>query len=133
MPKKTHSPRQRMLRAGLLSCAAGCALPALAIQIDTGAPDVTIRWDNTIRLNAGVRTGKPDSRILNNPNYDESDGKFGRGDFVTKRLDLLSELDVSYKNDFGARVSAAGWYDASYDDTSVHTTVPGYTSSYNNN
>ncbi|BDT69266.1 hypothetical protein os1_34560 [Comamonadaceae bacterium OS-1] len=132
MPKKTHSPRQRMLRAGLLSCAAGCALPALAIQIDTGSPDVTVRWDNTIRLNAGVRTGKPDSRILNNPNYDESDGKFGRGDFVTKRLDILSELDVSYKNDFGARVSAAGWYDASYNDTSVRTNVPGYTSSYNN-
>lgn len=113
MHKKTLPTRYRLLRAGLLGCVAGCALPALAIEIDTHVPDLTVRWDNTIRLNAGVRTGKPDSRILNNPNYDESDRKFGRGDFATKRLDVLSELDVSYKSDFGARVTAAGWYDAS--------------------
>jgi hypothetical protein len=107
--------------------------PAMAIEIKTDNPDLSVRWDNTIRANVGVRTDKPDTRILNNPTYDESDGKFGRGDLVTKRLDVLTELDVNYKNSFGARISGAGWYDEAYSDTSVRSTVPGFASSYFNN
>jgi hypothetical protein len=125
-------PRQPLLHAGLALCAAGCAAPAWSIEIDTGNPDLTLRWDNTARVNLGVRTDKQDQRILNNPTYDESDGKFGKGDFVTKRLDVLTEFDLKYKNSFGVRVSAAGWYDNAYRDTSVRSTVPGFASSYFN-
>lgn len=127
-----HRLPRSLLRAGLLGCAAGCALPAAAMSIDTGNPDLSLRWDNSVRINLGVRTEAQDRRILNNPTYDESDGKFGRGDFVNKRLDLLSELDLNYKNTAGARLSAAGWYDAAYRDTRVRSTVPGFASSYFN-
>jgi hypothetical protein len=33
---------------------------------------------------------------------------------VSNRLDILSELDVVYKNKHGMRVSVAGWYDDAY-------------------
>ena len=38
--------------AAALACLA-CAMPAHAIEIDTGNPDVVLRWDNTLRYNLG--------------------------------------------------------------------------------
>ena len=134
-----HKPLQLTVRkpravlGGTLAATLMLATPAMAIEIKTDNPDLTVRWDNTIRTNLGVRTDKPDTRILNNPTYDESDGKFERGDFVTKRLDLLTELDANYKNTFGARVSAAAWYDDAYSNTTVRSRVPGFATSYFNN
>jgi hypothetical protein len=29
--------------------------PAVAFQIDTGDPELQVRWDNTVRYNLGVR------------------------------------------------------------------------------
>lgn len=136
MNQRLFQPNARSPRAvlgGTFAATLMLAAPAMAIEIKTDNPDLSVRWDNTIRANVGVRTDKPDTRILNNPTYDESDGKFGRGDLVTKRLDLLTELDVNYKNSFGARISGAGWYDDAYSDTSVRSTVPGFASSYFNN
>ncbi|MDB5885923.1 MAG: hypothetical protein JWR74_2094 [Polaromonas sp.] len=131
-PQKFTARRPRRVFGGTLVTTLMLASPAMAIEIKTDNPDLTVRWDNTIRANVGVRTDKPDSRILNNPNYDESDGKFGRGDLVTKRLDVLTELDVNYKNSFGARVTGAAWFDDAYSDTSVRSRVPGFSTSYFN-
>jgi hypothetical protein len=103
---------------------------AAAVDIDTGIPNLKLRWDNTLRYNLGARAERPDQRILNNPSYDESDGKFGRGDVVTNRLDLLSEIDLNYRSLAGARVSAAAWYDRAYEDRSVRSLVPGFQTSY---
>lgn len=130
---QTKSRRSRAGIGGTLVTSLLLAAPAMAIEIKTDNPDLTVRWDNTIRTNLGLRTGNADSRILANPTYDESDGKFGKGDFVTKRLDVLSELDLNYNNSFGARVSGAGWYDDAYSDTSVRSRVPGFATSYFNN
>lgn len=132
----TKIGRYRPEGAGLRRAIAALSLagagfsPALAVELDTGVPELKLRWDNTLRYNLGVRAERPDQRILNNPTYDESDSKFGRGDVVTNRLDLLTEIDASYRNQFGVRVSAAAWYDNAYSNTSVHTVVPGYVSSY---
>lgn len=101
-----------------------------AVEIDVGNPDIRLRWDNTVRYNLGVRVEEQDDAIMNNPTYDESDGKFEQGDVVTNRLDVLTEIDLSYKWYFGARVSAAGWYDDAYDDRSVESNLPGYATSY---
>ena len=35
---------------------------------------------------------------------------------MSQRLDVLSELDVTYKQKAGFRVSANSWYDHAYDD-----------------
>jgi hypothetical protein len=90
---------------------------AHALPIDTGNDDLKVRWDNTLRYNLGVRAQKQDNAILNSTSYDDSDAKFKRGDVVMNRLDVLSELDADYKGRFGARLSAAGWYDHAYSDT----------------
>lgn len=131
MIKRRFVPGRRCAAVGGgLAAALAMAPPAMAIDVDFGNPDVTARWDNTVRANLGMRMEKQDPRILANPNYDESDGKFKKGDLVTQRLDLLSEFDVDYRKNFGFRVSGAAWYDHAYHDTSVHTSVPGYVSSY---
>ena len=33
---------------------------------------------------------------------------------VSTRLDVISEMDVIWKDDFGFRVSGSGWYDPQY-------------------
>ena len=114
--------------AGL--CAAGAAN---AVEFDVGNPDFALRWDNTVRYNIAVRAEGKDPKIANAANSDESDNKFDRGDVVNNRLDLLSELDLVYKGKMGFRVSAAGWYDAGYNDHNVPTAAAYANSSYDNN
>ena len=104
-----------------------------AAEINTGNPDIALRWDNTVRYNIAVRAEGKDPKIANAPNSDESDNKFDRGDVVNNRLDLLSELDLVYKSRMGLRVSAAAWYDAGYNDHSVPTAAAFANSSYDNN
>jgi len=94
---------------------------ALAFEIDSGNPDVRVRWDNTIKYSAAARvSGRSDRLVADdasanqlNINLDDGDRNFSRG-LISNRLDLLSELDVSYKSRFGARVSGAAWYDSVY-------------------
>jgi hypothetical protein len=96
--------------AGALSAGA-----ALAFEFDTGNADLSARWDNTVRLNYAVRTAGRDPKIANSALADEGDYRFDRGDAVAERIDLLSEFDLVWHKRFGARVSAAAWYDGAYD------------------
>ena len=125
--------KQRRLRARLaLVVLVGQGGVAVAASIDLPDSDYRLRWDNTLRYNLGMRMENQDRRIMNNPSYDESDGKFDKGDVVTNRVDILSEIDFAYRKEWGARVSAAGWYDQAYHDTDVRSQVAGYQSSYDN-
>jgi len=125
------SGRKSLVLSGLALAVMGQVGGVMAMDIDVGNPDLRLRWDNTVRYNLGVRTEGQDHKIMNNPNYDESDGKFDKGDIVTNRLDLLSEIDLSFRDQYGARLSAAAWYDDAYHDTDVKSNVPGYSTSYN--
>jgi len=110
-----------VVRGVAAAVALACAGGAHAFQVDTGNPDLRVRFDNTVRYTLGTRIEGQDQGLMRNYVYDEGDSKFDRGDVVTNRLDLLSELDVSYRNQFGARVSAALWYDKAYDDHDVRS------------
>lgn len=103
---------------------------ALAAAIELPNSDYRLRWDNTLRYALGMRMEDQSRRIMNNPSYDESDGKFDKGDIVTNRVDILSEIDFSFRKEWGARVSAAGWFDQAYHDDSVRSHIAGYQSSY---
>lgn len=83
-----------------------------AASFDVGVPGLKVTWDNTIKYSNAFRVKSQDSTLLSNPNADDGDRNFDRG-LISNRLDLLSELDVKYQN-FGARVSGAGWYDTVY-------------------
>ena len=89
---------------------------AHAFEIDTGNPDLVMRWDNTVRYNLGMRAQDQNKEILGNPNLDDGDRNFSNGSLVTNRFDVLSEFDVVWQRKFGARVSAAGWWDAAYNN-----------------
>jgi len=115
-----------------MAVAATMSTQACAFVIDTNNPDVKLRFDNTIRYNASWRVEKQDKDIVNNARglYDESDLKFDRGDMVQNRLDVLTELDMVYKDSMGFRVSAATWYDDAYKDDNVKTNGNGLQTSY---
>lgn len=119
--------------AAVMALAAG---QAGAFQVELGNSDLKMRWDNTVRYNLGTRIEAQDKRILASPSYDESNAKFSKGDIVTNRVDLLSEIDFSYAGKLGVRVSAAAWYDDAYSDRSVSSPAAGGaipTSYYGNN
>jgi len=92
--------------AMLVACALTAAGKAQAFEIATGSPDLALRWDNTVRYNAGWRVQSQDAAILGNPNFDDGDRNFRNGSLVTSRFDVLSEFDLVYRRMFGARVSA---------------------------
>lgn len=96
---------------------AALALPsAYAFQVDTGDSELKVNWDNTVKYSAAWRLSNPDQTVAIsavNPNVDFGDVGHKKG-LINNRIDLLSELDVSYRN-LGFRVSGAAWYDAEYD------------------
>jgi hypothetical protein len=113
--KKIYNLRRGALATAVL--AAVWNLPVQAFEVDTGNPDVAVRFDNTIKYNYGVRTESADDRQLGTTNANDGDYNFRRaGTNVTNRLDLLTEMDVVFKSSFGFRVSAASWYDKAYDN-----------------
>ncbi|MCC4118957.1 DUF1302 family protein, partial [Aromatoleum toluclasticum] len=85
---------------------------------DTGNADLQVRWDNTLRYNIATRVEGRNGKVANSALTDEGTYSFDRGDLVTNRLDLLSELDGVYKGKTGYRVSGAAWVDAAYGDKS---------------
>lgn len=91
---------------------------AAAFQIDTGNPDLTVSWDNTLKYSAAWRVRSVDGAVADNSlgpqaNTNDGDLNFGKG-LISNRLDLLSELEFRYRKDFGFRVSGAAWYDDVY-------------------
>lgn len=100
------------------------AQSASAVEIDTGNPDWKVRWDNTVKASAMYRLDDASpalsAQIPLTVNQDDGDNNFRKG-IVSKRLDLLSELDITGPR-FGARISAAAWYDGVYNDSTNNTT-----------
>lgn len=90
------------------------AAPAMAFEIDSGNPDLSVRWDNTVRLNLATRVEARDPKIGNSAVADEGTYSFDKGDMVAQRVDLLSEFDLVFKKRSGLRVSAAAWFDGAY-------------------
>jgi hypothetical protein len=115
---KKHNKHTQLKRIALAIASLSYTATGHAFLIDTGNPDLTVRWDNNVRYNLGMRVEGRDDRLMNDPSgiFDDGDGKFGRGDVVTNRVDLLSELDLAYAQRLGFRVTASLWYDQAYDD-----------------
>ncbi|VVM78184.1 DUF1302 domain-containing protein [Pseudomonas fluorescens] len=106
-------------RRGLLATAilTGGMPAAHAIDLSSGSEDWSIRFDNTVKYNYGVRTESADQRMLGTPNSNDGDYNFRKaGTNISNRIDLLSELDVVYQKHMGFRVSAASWYDKAYEN-----------------
>lgn len=100
------------------------AIPAHAVELESGNPDLQVSWANTLKYSAAWRLRDPDARLTsaaansNNANLNDGDLNFNKGQ-ISNRLDLLSEFDLSYQN-VGLRVSGAGWYDTAYKGRNDH-------------
>ncbi len=118
--RRTSAAQIALSAAAAAAFVFGSIGTAQAVGIDTGNPDVTIRWDNTVKYTAAMRVGSPDSRVYNNntgnTNMDDGDLNFKSGDMTSNRGDLLTEFDLDYQKRMGFRVSGAAWYDQVYND-----------------
>ena len=91
------------------------SMSASAFQIDTGDSDLRVRWDNTLKYSSAWRLKDRNSKLSRSQvslNQDDGDRAFDKG-LISNRFDLLSEMDIAYRN-FGGRVSGAAWFDTEY-------------------
>lgn len=115
--------RRVVLQAALMAAFAA-PTAAFAFEIPVGNEDISMRWDNTVRYNLGMRAQDQDPAILKAVNNDDGDRNFSKNSLVTNRFDVLSEFDFVYKRSYGFRASAALWWDGAYsslDNTSTAT------------
>ncbi len=95
-----------------------CSANAMAMTFDTGVDGLTTRWDNTVKYSNAWRLNERADNVMasrTNPNVDDGDRNFSTG-LISNRFDLLSELDIKYR-DVGARLSGAAWYDTVYNES----------------
>ncbi len=108
------SRRQRRLRStALMLAAAAVSGSASAADVDTGIPDLSLRWDNTLKYSAARRLQDADAALASDPNQGDGDTNFRKAGLISSRVDWLSELEAKYHG-FGLRLSAAAWRDAVY-------------------
>ena len=110
-------------RLTVVAAAAFAATGAHALELDTGNPDLSVRFDNTVKVSTMVRLSDADPRLASSfsasgsaqaLNFNAGDDNFRKAGVVSERLDLFSELDVVYQKRFGFRLSGAAWNDAAY-------------------
>jgi len=106
--------RNMARRLVLLATGLATACGAHAVEVDTGNPDLKVKWDTALKYSSAWRLRERNPNLIGpaNANYDDGDQNFGRG-VISSRVDLFSEADAVWGN-FGARVSGAAWYDAVY-------------------
>ncbi len=120
-------PAMALLAMAALSFMCGASRAA---QIDTDSQDLSLRWDNTVKLSTLYRLKDADPALVDSVrllvpnvpasafpqalNFNAGDDNFRKQGFVSERVDVLSEFDAVWQHQFGLRVSAAGWYDAAY-------------------
>ncbi|MCK0506148.1 DUF1302 domain-containing protein [Aromatoleum anaerobium] len=124
-PRLNHNctPRIKSVSKAVAALCAGMAVSGavFGVTIDTGNPDLSMRWDNTVKYNASWRVEQQDasgpaSDAGAQINTDDGDRNFSRG-LISNRVDLLSEFDLRYRNNMGIRVSGAAWYDQVYNES----------------
>lgn len=111
--KNCHPLRPSLLASAVLVGLG--SLPVHAFELDTGRDDLQVRFDNTVKLNYAQRVESANSKLANSWNNNDGNRNFSAGSPVSQRIDVLHELDVVYRRQFGFRVSGNSWYDHAYD------------------
>lgn len=128
--KTTRIPAHILPRAIALAAALASLGPAAwaADEAEDGESDVKVTWTNTVKYGAAARLNGQNPALVtpfpntNIANLDDGDRNFKKG-LISNRIELLSELDAVSRQGFGARISAAGWYDSVYNSD---TDNPGF-------
>ena len=113
---------KKLLAMSLVATATAASMQAHAFKFDT-PDDWDIRWDNSVKGNLMYRVENQDPSVYSplraDPSStaaiaDDADYSVDKGHAVSQRIDLLSEMDVVWRDTFGFRVSGSGWYDHAY-------------------
>lgn len=104
-------PRRRALALAMTATAALGS--AQAAEISTGVPELSLRWDNTLKYSAARRLHDADPALATDPNQDDGDTNFRQAGLISSRWDWLTEVEAKYQA-FGLRLSGAAWHDALY-------------------
>lgn len=118
-------PPLRAVAAAAAAVAAAMSVPAHAVDIATDVPGLSMDWENTFKYSAIDRLHNPDATQLGNFLFSPSgdgDRNFGKG-IVSNRVDWLTEFNVVKDQNFGARVSAAAYYDTAYERGNANNTA----------
>ena len=121
---------KKLLAYSILATAAA-SMQAQAFKFDTPS-DWEVRWDNSAKANLMLRIEDQDPSVYDprrtkgpdGPNplaaglADDATFSVDQYDFASQRIDLLSEMDVIWKDKLGFRVSGSGWYDYAYENSS---------------
>jgi hypothetical protein len=102
-----------------IAAAAAAALSATAAgaaTIDTSNPELSLRWDTSLKYSVAGRLKSADAVLGASANGDDGDHNFGKGP-ISNRVDLFTEVDAVWQGGWGARVSAAAYYDRAYNTT----------------
>ena len=105
-----------------LSVLTAISSQAVAFEFSNTPEDLKIRWDNTVKFNVVSRVNKADDEVTQRSTgfwlADDADLSVDRSSLglVSTRLDVLSEMDIIWRRDFGMRISGSGWYDPQYKD-----------------
>ena len=91
---------------------------SFSMSFDLG-PDTVLDFDTTIKYGISVRTSDADPDLLANINGDDGNRAFDKGDLISNRLRLTSELDLQYKR-MGFFARGATFYDDVYNHDSAH-------------
>ncbi|WP_111638249.1 DUF1302 domain-containing protein [Marinomonas shanghaiensis] len=103
---------------------ASSASSAYAFNIETNNSDFRASLDNTLKYSTAFRTKEASPGLTEGSaatNFNDGDNNFDKG-LVSNRLDLFSELDLSYK-EAGVRISGAAWYDDVYHQDTDNTST----------
>jgi hypothetical protein len=103
-----------------MAAMAALALPARALDIETPDSEIRLRLDLTPKFSLAHRLKNPSPELTRvdvavDPgvvNEDDGANNFRKG-LVSKRVDLLAELDATGPN-WGGRISGTAWYDGAY-------------------
>lgn len=115
-----HKPA--LSRSALALAAVFAAVPAMSMELDTGSPDITARWDNTVKYSTAHRLNDANTALSSDANQGDGDTNFRRAGVISSRFDLLTELEVK-SNNFGVRLSGAAWQDSNYSSTNDNNTA----------
>jgi len=123
------SRRHRLKYATALSVilTGAVALPKIgnAYEFNTGLPDLTASWTNTVTYSNAFRVNNPSPTLdgsngdPNSYNHNDGNNNFKAG-LVSNRATVFSDFKFGYQN-FGGELSGDGFYDSIYNQANDNT------------
>lgn len=110
--KKIMSFRKKLFFLPLLATGLPSAAHAYVYNFPSGW---MVSLNTNMGYSLGIRADKMNGKIGNNPAFQEQEWKHPDvGDITNNRVDVSTELNINYNNEYGIDASVSGWKDFAY-------------------